>query len=78
MTPEEIAYQARTYPHRDIEKMIRHYAHIMVKDAIQKKQKQATFPIEYYCQMDIEDKGICTEQCIHCKEYYKMVEDGER
>ena len=75
MTPKEIAYQARTYPHRDIEKMILEFAHNMVVDAIEKKQVQATFPISYTCQMDIEGKGICTEQCFHCKEYYESIEE---
>ena len=77
MTAKDIAYQARTYPHRDIEKMIIDYTHKRVEDALSKKQVQATFPIEYTCQMDIEDKGICTEQCIHCKEYYKSIEKDD-
>lgn len=29
----------------------------------------------FYCQSDIEDNGICDEQCEHCKEYYKPLEN---
>ena len=28
----------------------------------------------FYCQSDIEMNGICNEQCDHCKEYYKPLE----
>ena len=28
----------------------------------------------FYCQSDIEMNGKCNEQCDHCKEYYKPLE----
>lgn len=77
MTAKEIAYQARTYPHRDIEKMILDYTHNAVVDALSKKQVQAEFPISFTCQMDIEGMGICIEQCSHCKEYFDFIENGD-
>lgn len=30
----------------------------------------------FYCQRDIEGETPCKEQCEHCKEYYKPIEDG--
>ncbi len=32
------------------------------------KNKQ---PCDFYCQRDIEGELPCEEQCEHCKEYYK-------
>ena len=28
----------------------------------------------FYCQRDIEGQSICDNQCDHCKEYYKPLE----
>lgn len=32
---------------------------------------------KFYCQTHIEDRGICEEQCDHCKRYYKPIEQKE-
>jgi len=44
MTAKDIAYQARTYPHRDIEKMIIEYTHKRVEDALSKKASSGYIP----------------------------------
>lgn len=31
-----------------------------------------------YCQSQIENNKKCTEQCDHCKEYYKPLEDKNK
>ena len=28
----------------------------------------------FYCQAEIEGRGKCTQQCDHCKEYYKPLD----
>lgn len=30
---------------------------------------------DFYCQSDIESEGKCREQCEHCREYYKPLEE---
>jgi site-specific DNA-methyltransferase (adenine-specific) len=42
-----------------------------------KKKKDEEFGTKFYCQDEIEGKKICNEQCEHCKEYYKPVEDDD-
>lgn len=32
----------------------------------------------FYCADESEGKEKCTEQCDHCKEYYKPIEDDKR
>ena len=34
--------------------------------------------VKFYCQSHFEFKPICEEQCDHCKEYYKPIEDGKK
>ena len=31
--------------------------------------------VGFYCQSGIESRGQCKEQCDHCKEYYKPLEN---
>ncbi len=33
--------------------------------------------VDFYCQMNIEGDVICQNQCNHCAEYYKPVENVE-
>lgn len=45
----------------------------------EQKEKDKVFFIHsvgstFYCQRDIEGESICDNQCEHCKEYYKPLE----
>jgi hypothetical protein len=38
----------------------------------------SNYIIQFYCKSEIEGNFYCDTQCLHCKKYYKPLEDKNK
>ena len=56
-----------------VEYLAKQYDWLLSMELTQKFSKHLEFE-GFYCQREIESQSKCTNQCDHCKEYYKPLE----